>query len=218
MKEHLSDMSLIDSLEALVEEHDRIGSPLRNRLAPGVPRDRMESALMALGLTPAEELIELFAWHEVRDDPGDKWRVTWFWPASPLRLDEAVDEYRHAMGIGGVTPAELELHLAAAGPGSTLTGFWRSDWFPILEGGEGAVQCGINGQAVDGSPVWRQNWHPNETFQAAQLAPTLTDFVDRIVELFRAGAYQWDAEYQAITTVDAVFDRLGLAATGRPWA
>jgi hypothetical protein len=210
-------MRLIDSLEALVEEHDRIGSPLRNRLAPGVPRDRIESAVMALGLSPPEELIELFAWHEVRDDPGDRWRVTWFWPASPLRLNEAVNEYRHAMRIGGVTPAELDMQVAAAGSGSTLTGFWRSDWFPILERGEGAVQCAINGDVLGRSPVWRQNWHPNENFQAAQLAPTLTDFVDRIVELFRAGAYQWDAEYQAITTVDDVFDRLGLAETNRPW-
>ena len=210
-------MSLTDSLEAMVVEHDRIGSPLRERLAPGVPRDRVESAVRALGLSPPGELIELFAWHEVGDDPGDKGRVTWFWPASPFRLDEAVDEYRHAMTIGGVTPAELELHIAAARPGSTLTGFWRSDWFPILDGGEGAVQCGIDGETPEGSPVWRQNWHPNEDFQAAQLAATLTEFVDRIVELFRAGAYRWDAESQAILTVDDVFDRLGLRATYRPW-
>ena len=41
---------------------------------------------------------------------------------------------------------------------------------------------------------------------------------DRIVvELFRAGAYEWSAEEQAIMTVDDVFDRLGLRATGRPW-
>ena len=210
-------MSLTDSLEAMVVQHDRIGSPLRERLAPGVPRHRIESAVMALGLSPPEELIELFAWHEVRDDPADKWRVTWFWPASPLRLDEAVDEYRHAMTIGGVTPAELEEHLAAAGPGSTLTGFWRSDWFPILDGGEGAVQCAINGGTLEGSPVWRQNWHPNESFQSAQLAATLSEFVDRIVELFRAGAYRWDAEHQAVVIVDDVLERLGLAATGRPW-
>jgi hypothetical protein len=210
-------MSLIDSLEALVEEHDRIGSPLRERLAPGVSRDRVQSEVMALGLSPPEELVELFAWHEVRDDTGDKGRITWFWPASPFTLNEAVDAYRHAMKIGGVTPAQLERHVAAAGPGSTLTGFWRSDWFPVLDGGEGAVQCALNGGTLEGSPVWRQNWHPNEDFQAAQLAPTLTDFVERIVELFRAGAYRWNAEYQAIMTVDDVFERLGLGVNYRPW-
>jgi hypothetical protein len=210
-------MSLTDSLEALVEEHDRIGSPLRERLAPGAPDELVDSTIRALGLSPPAELVELFAWHEVRDNPGDKWRTTWFWPASPFTLIEAVDEYRHAMEIGGVTPAELERHVAAAGPGSTLTGFWRSDWFPILDHGEGAVQCAINGETLEGSPVWRQNWHPNENFQAALLAPTLTDYVDRIVELFRAGGYQWNAEDQAIVTVDEVFDRRGLGATLRPW-
>lgn len=210
-------MSLTDSLEALVEEHDRIGSLLRDRLAPGVPAELVDSTIRALGLSPPAELVELFAWHEVRDDPGDKWRVTWFWPASPLRLDEAVAEYRQAMRIGGVTPTELDAHIAAAGPGATLTGFWRSDWFPILDSGEGVVQCAINGGTLEGSPVWRQNWHPDENFQAALLTPTLTDYVDRIVELFRAGGYQWSADDQAIMTVDDVFDRRGLGATLRPW-
>jgi hypothetical protein len=49
------------------------------------------------------------------------------------------------------------------------------------------------------------------------MSPTLTTFVDRIVELFRAGAYEWNPEYRDITTVDVVFDRLGLGDQFRPW-
>ena len=212
-------MSLIDSLEALVEEHHRIGSPLRARLGPGVSRERIETAVRALGLSPPDELVDLFAWGEVTDDRADAARATWFWPAYPLRLDEAVTSYRQAMQIGGVTPDELERHFATAGPGSTFTGFWRSDWLPILYGGpeEYAVECAIGHGSPEGSAVWRTNWHPDAQFQTAQMAPTLTAFVDRIVELFRAGAYEWSAEERAITTVDDVFDRLGLGATGRPW-
>jgi hypothetical protein len=37
------------------------------------------------------------------------------------------------------------------------------------------------------------------------------------VELFRAGAYVWDAEQHDIATVDEVFEALGLGRTGRPW-
>ena len=215
----LQDMSLIESLEALVVEHDRIGSPFRDRLAPGVPRDRIVTAVRDLGLSPPNELVDLLTWHAIRDDPADESRVTWFWPASSYRFDEAVDAYRLSMGIGGVTPTELERHVAAAGPGSTLSGFWRSDWFPILYASpeDYAVECSIDDHPIAASPVWRTNWHPDESFQTAQMAPTLTAFVDRIIELFREGAYQWDSEHQAIETVDAVFDRLGLGTTGRPW-
>jgi hypothetical protein len=65
--------------------------------------------------------------------------------------------------------------------------------------------------------VWRVNWHPDTDFQTVQVAASLTDFVDRIVELFRAGAYRWDTNYNAVTTADDVFVRLGLGRTMRPW-
>jgi hypothetical protein len=212
-------MSLFDALEALLEEHDRVGSPLRDRLVPGTPPDQTEAAIRGLGLTPTPELLDLFAWHAVRDMPGEDARITWFWPASPLRLDEAVSSYRQSMQLGGVTPEELIEHLAASGPGSTLTGFWRSDWFPILSGEpeEYAAVCALNGEHLVESRVWRQNWHPHDSFQSAQIAPSLTSFVDRIVELFRAGAYVWDAEQRDIATVDEVFEALDLGMTGRPW-
>ena len=209
-------MSLVESLDALVEEHDRIGSPLRDRLVQGVPRDRIESAVRALGLSPSAELVDLFAWHGIRDDQGDESRITWFWPASPYRLDEAVASYRQSMTIGGVTPAEIQ---QSGGPGSSLTGFWRSDWFPILYGSPEtyAVACDTGGAVTAEGPVWRVNWQPDPGFQSAEVAPSLTAFVDRVVELFRAGAYEWSAEHWAIITVDDVFDRMGLGENGRPW-
>jgi len=77
-------MNLVDALEALVEEHDRIGSPLRDRLAPGTPRVDIESTIRGLGLSAPSELVDLFASHDVRDDPGDDARITWFWPAAPF--------------------------------------------------------------------------------------------------------------------------------------
>lgn len=127
-------MSLIESLETLLEEHDRIRSPLRDRLVQGKSPGQVEAAIRGIGLTPPSDLVDLFAWHDIQDAPGEKTRITWFWPAAPVRLNEAVDSYRLSMEIGGVTPDELEQHVAASGPGSTLTGFWRSDWFPILYG------------------------------------------------------------------------------------
>jgi hypothetical protein len=212
-------LSLIESLEALLEEHDRIGSPLRDRLAQGKPPGEVEAAIRGLGLTPPIELVDLFAWREIQDAPGDEARITWLWPASPLRFEEAIGAYRQSMDVGGITTDELQQQLETIAGEATLTGFWRSDWFPILYGSPEtyAVACRPGGAVTAEGPVWRVKWQPDPGFQSAEVAPSLTAFVDRVVELFRAGAYEWSAEYWAIMTVDEVFDRRGLGENGRPW-
>jgi hypothetical protein len=78
-----------------------------------------------------------------------------------------------------------------------------------------AIECPGGGGSTPGA-VWRVCWHPHSEFQTARVAATFTEFIDRVVDLFRAGAYRWDPDYQAIVTVDEVFERRGLAATMRP--
>lgn len=213
-------MALVGSLDALVVEHDRIGSPLRDSLGPGAPRAEIEAAVRRLGLSPPAELLDLFAWHDVQDGSGRDLRVDWFWPAGPFHLGEAVDQYRQAIQIGGVTAAEVEEADRTRDPEiSTFTGFWRAGWFPILGGSPEtyAIECGLGGERAARAPVWRVNWHPDADFQTVQVAASLTGFVDRVVELFRAGAYAWDPRYHAVVTVDDVFVRLGLGKQFRPW-
>lgn len=212
-------MTLLNSLESLVVEHDRIGSPLRDELGPAPGRGAIEEAVRALGLDPGPDLIDFFAWHDLAARPGSPWRIDWFWPAGGLRLTEAVDEYRRSVALGGVSPAEIGDALGPDQPPSaTFTGFWRTDWFPVLGGSPEtyAIECPGSGGSTPGS-IWRVNWHPSSDFPTARVASTLTELVDRVVDLFRAGAYRWDAQYQTIVTVDDVLDRLGLGATGRPW-
>lgn len=210
-------MTLTAVLDAMLVEHDRIGSPLRSRLGPGLPRADVVTALRPLGLTPPDELIELFAWHEIRDEPGDPSRVEWFWCGSPYRLDEAVRGYRQSIEIGGVTPAELEEHVRRMTPASSFTGFWRTDWFPILAGEPEtyAIECGPATAA--GAGIWRANWHPDDSFPTMRVAPSLTAAVERVVELFRLGAYAWNVEYGSVWPVDEVFEREALDQSLRPW-
>ena len=213
-------MTLAVSLDALVAEHDRIGSPLRESLGPGAPRAEIAAAVGRLGLSPPAELLDLFAWRDVRDGSGGDVRVDWFWPAGPFRLGDAVDQYRQAIEIGGATPAEVEEADRKRDPGiSTFTGFWRTDWFPILGGSPEtyAIECRLDGARGARAPIWRVNWHPDADFQTVQVASSLTGFVDRVLELFRAGAYAWDPHSRAIVTVDDVFVRLGLDTLYRPW-
>ena len=208
----------MESLEALVAEHDRIGSPLRDELRPATDRGRVEEAVRSLGLDPHPEVVDFFAWHDLEARPASPGRVDWFWPAAGLRLTEAVDDYGRCIKLGGVSPAEVGNSLGPEQPPSaTFTGFWRTDWFPVLFGSPEtyAIECPGRGGSTPGA-LWRVSWHPNPDFQTARVASSLTVFIDRVVDLFRSDAYRWDTEYQAIVTVDEVFVRRGLGATMRP--
>ena len=208
----------MESLEALVAEHDRIGSPLRDELRPGTGRGQVEEAVRSLGLDPHLGLVDFFAWHDLEARPGSPGRVDWFWPAGGLRLTEAVEYYGRSIKLGGVSPAEVgDLLGPDQPPSATFTGFWRTDWFPVLGGSPEtyAIECPGRRGSTPGA-VWRVSWHPNPDFQTARVASSLTSFIDRVVDLFRSDAYRWDTEYQAIVTVDEVFVLRGLGATMRP--
>jgi len=208
-------MGITALLDALVTEHDRIGSPLRRELGPGLPPERVDAVIRDLGLVPPASLIELHSWHQVHVDPGAP-GAGWFWPAYPLTLDEAVAEYRQGVEIGGIAPAAIEAILALPlPPGATNSGYWRTDWLPILVGDDTyAIECSRAG--ADDAPIWRVNWHPFPGFETSQVAPSLEWFVAAIVELFRAGAYRWDRQNNAVVTVDAVFEARGLGEFYRP--
>jgi len=69
---------------------------------------------------------------------------------------------------------------------------------------------------ADDAPIWRVAWPPNPRFETIQVAPSLEWFVVAIVELFRAGAYRWDRQNNAVVIVDAVFEARGLGELCRP--
>ena len=210
-------VNLVEALEALVVEHERIGSPLRERLRPGPSAEGIEAVARRLGLALPSEVLELFSWRDIVDIPGETSRITWFWPSAPLRLDEVTETYRRSVDIGGISAEELER--VELEPYSTFTGFWRTDWLPILYADPEyyAAECRPEINGPGRAPVWRVCWHPDDSFQTALVAPSLAAFVGRIVDLFRAGAYAWSIEAQDVVTVDAVFERLGLGRNYRPW-
>ena len=211
-------MTLTDSLEALLAEHDRIGSRLRDDLVAGPPREHVDATISALGLTPPTELLDFFAWRDIRKESRTKPGIDWFWPVDAYRLPEATDYYGKALDSGGVTPSELEkAYRLPQPPTATNTGFWRTDWFPILGGVEQyAVECRLDGDQAASGPVWRVNWHPDSDFQTRQVAAGLTEFIDRAVEVFRAGGYEWSEQQRTVIANDDVFRELGLDQS-RPW-
>ena len=214
----MQDLTLFDALEALVAEHDRVGSPLRDELRPGPVRGQVEDAVRGVGLDPPQELIDFFTWHEVAARRGSLGRTDWFWPAGALRLDEAIETYRRSIAVGGASWAQVGDSLGPEPPpATTFTGFWRTDWFPVLAGSPEtyAIECPGGDGSTPGA-LWRVNWHPDPEFQTARVASSLTEFIGRVVDLFRSGAYRWDAKHEAVITVDDVFVRRGVGATFRP--
>lgn len=65
--------------------------------------------------------------------------------------------------------------------------------------------------------MWRASWHAADGFPNRQVATSLIELVDRVVELFRLGAYVWSTEYRAVETVEEVFLREGLGYNVHPW-
>ena len=208
-------MSLMESLEALVAEHDRIGSPLRDELRPGTDRGRVEEAVRSLGLDPHLELVHFFAWHDLEARPGSP-GVDWFCRpaacASPKRstITAGASSWRRV--------ARPRSAIARARPAAfgAFTGFWRTDCFRSWAGARKRTRSIPGRRGSTPGALWRVSWHPNPDFQTAMVASSLTEFIDRVVDLFRSDAYRWDAAYQAIVTVDEVFALRGLGATMRP--
>ena len=211
-------MTLADSLEALLAEHDRIGSRLRDDLIGGPPIEQVDARIRSLGLTPPTELLDFFAWHDIREESRTEPGLDWIWPVEAYRLPEAMDYYRKALDIGGVSPAEVEeMYRIPQPPSATNTGYWRTDWFPVFGGVEQyAVACALDGDRAAAGPVWRVSWHPDPEFQTMQVATSLTAFIDRGVEVFRAGGYEWSEQSRSVIPDDDVFRELGLDQN-RPW-
>jgi hypothetical protein len=61
-------------IEALLEEHRRIGSPMPDFLRPGIDPQIVRDTLADLGMVATDELVELFAWHDGTD--ADAYRAS----------------------------------------------------------------------------------------------------------------------------------------------
>jgi len=100
-------MLLVEALERLVDIFENRGVPMRQHLRPGLSRADVQTALSPLGLTPPEELYQLYEWHDgidVVNAPDMLFAEQQFIP-----LSEAIQEYADLLKYYGEVPTSIDL-------------------------------------------------------------------------------------------------------------
>ena len=159
------------------------GMPIAQNLRPGLAPEVIKQRLKAKGMTPSDEVLNWWAWHdgtpsqgvEALGHPVGRW----------LSLDQAVEEYDRHVRAGYSTP-DTGLH----------------GWFPLLHLTDGSV---LVADCRDGGPTSTVTWISRElTLMKGTTSVDLTTAVGWWVELFETGVWRWDPERQWID--DTGFD------------
>jgi hypothetical protein len=175
-----------DALEALLAEHDRIGSPVRQYLAKGMPDDEVRRRLVALGLDPASDLVDFYTWQngvdtEARRRTHENGDLYLFPVYTSPSLPEAEELYRLKRQVSeyfGTEARRIE--------DVPSVGYWAKTWFPLFIGDRTYAADSRGGPT---SIVWGQASHPNGP--TLPLYTSIVELIDDISSRFRVGAYTW---------------------------
>lgn len=176
-------MSLADRFEALVEAHDHLGSPLRQALRPGLPRDEVLKRLAAIGVVAPGDLVTWFGLfdgvHPARASAPASYLIP-YW--TPLGLEEAVRQ--------AVEMRALATDLARRF-GVDAMDYWRPDWVPLATYGQD--QLVLDCADPTGPVVWWVSWEPSaHDTVMGPICPSLEAWLGAVVGAFAAGHYLWD--------------------------
>lgn len=121
-------MSLVEALEKLVEVFEDRGISMRPHLRPGLTRAQVQATLSSLGLTPPEELYQLYEWHDGVDLANAPKRL--FAEQQFLPLSEAIQEHVYLLKYNSEVTTSINL----------------SQCFPIafFEGDYDTIYCDSN--------------------------------------------------------------------------
>lgn len=112
-------MTVIQSLEKLVDTLENKGISIRSCLRPGLSKLDVQMALSLKGLTPPEELYALYEWHDGIDD-GLNMPVQLFGEHQFLPLNDAVQEYSEM--IKYYSSVSSSINIAQCFPFATFQG------------------------------------------------------------------------------------------------
>ncbi len=202
---------LTDALDALVEQHRRLGSSIPDFLRPGLEPADARRSIEAIGLDPPDDIAELFGWHDGFDQaawastPGGAgfprlWGDTYF-----ARLDGAIVEYGKALQIERVS---AQTELMAYGRVITSAAIWRESWFPVFSGGDEtyAEDCAAG---PGRGRIFDVHWHPGGSDEPIRPRfASLTALAEAVVRRFEQGAYAWNAGIRFLDERRDVLERL----------
>lgn len=170
---HAANAMLIDALDRLIVEHDRVGSPMRQCLRPGLDTARIARTLDHLSVNPHRSLIDLFGWADGVDFGA--WR-------SLVRMGQP-----HI--IPGFDFRPLSENVATARLLSDelgAHGLWMPGWCPVFW----SQTSGYIVDAADGA-VW---FVAADDLTRERESQDLEGLVERSIEQWREGEFFFDED------------------------
>ena len=178
----LPKMSVSEAIELLVAEHDRIGSPLRRYLHPGLAPSIVQKTLASLDLEPASALVELWSSYDGLDSEllnKEQPRTSLFIAANLwwAKLSDSVSYY------------QLNLEQSALSAPFLDWDTWLPEWFPLFSiGGSGWIAADLR---TPGPHLVSVSFlDPLGPPVAVEL--TVEGYLIALVEQFREGHYIWE--------------------------
>jgi cell wall assembly regulator SMI1 len=178
---------LRESLDELVAEHRRLGSPVGDYLRPGLPAADVERQLEALDLPALPDVADLYGWADGTDE--EAWQrdarqapfLRFIGDASFPALDSAAAWCRTVRELAQSTAADS---VGALEPEA----LWHPSWFPIFrrDHGEFAMVC----SRVEAPSVREVVWDMPELGRSF---PTLTALIRAATRELRE-AFVWLAD------------------------
>jgi hypothetical protein len=182
---------LTNALDALMAQHQRIGSPVPGYLRPGLPADSVRERISAsVGLDASPDVIDVFAWHDgidneawVRDGVGTGF-ARLFGDAYFAPLDGAVREYRERI--------ETDEVVARYSTPDSAVETWRRSWFPAFCQGWDTYAVECDQGRSDYGRVYDPAWDPPTGDYPAPRFRDLLHLVGSTIRRFEADGYWWD--------------------------
>lgn len=162
-------------LEQIARHHDRLGTPLRKALRPGLdPHDLKRD--LPFELHP--DITEIFMWHDGLD--WDKWHGSGSPALFPIYGSFLPFNNRADAALGMIDDLE---HAGVEAP------FWKRGWFPILGGG------GLDEIVVDSdenSPSYGRVWFSSiEEMSSQYLADNVAALLRTVSHLFELDLFEY---------------------------
>lgn len=162
---------LTRSLDALVAEHQALGSPAGDFLRPGLPAADVVTQLDGLGLPAPPDVVELYGWADGTDE------VAWQAHAGQAPFLRFLGDLSFPPLNATAEWCRTAREMANAASFDSLEGlppeaFWDPTWFPVfrLDRGEIAVSCSLDQLAQVHEVIWDR---PDER----RTFPSLTAFI-----------------------------------------
>lgn len=182
-------MDLPDSLAALERTLLRVGASVTAHLRPGLTPTTVVRQLSRIGLTPSEEVIAWFEWHNGAADPNAALRDCELAPGVYVYdLDALCQEYLDTRRNFDEVVESLPAGVMAA------SDLWSPSWFPLARLDAGYIAVDLAAAPTSTSPVHAAWFDADPVYKEQPQWPTTDAFVRDLIRRYDDGTYAVDPD------------------------